>query len=109
MYIFGSSNGGGFAPLVPETESEQAQVRGYITIGGWVKTWFEHMLDIERRRFALMKKSPGEVTDRIKGATTLYYEWLIKGRSVPEILKKSRSLQNYGPMGKTKRIFTDDR
>jgi pimeloyl-ACP methyl ester carboxylesterase len=82
VYIFGSSNGGGFAPLVPERESEQAQVRGYITIGGWVKTWFEHMLDIERRRFALMKKSPGEVTDRIKGATTLYYEWLIKGRSV---------------------------
>ena len=88
VYIFGSSNGGGFAPLVPETESEQAQVRGYITIGGWVKTWFEHMLDIERRRFALMKKSPGEVTDRIKGATTLYYEWLIKGRSVPDILKE---------------------
>jgi len=26
VYIFGSSNGGGFAPLVPETESEQAQV-----------------------------------------------------------------------------------
>ena len=69
VYIFGSSNGGGFAPMVPETVAEQAQVRGYITMGGWVKTWFEHMLDIERRRFALMKKSPGEVTDRIKAAT----------------------------------------
>ena len=109
VYIFGSSNGGGFARLVPETESEQAQVRGYITIGGWVKTWFEHMLDIERRRFALMKKSPGEVTDRIKGATTLYYEWLIKGRSVPEILKKSRSSRNYGLKEKTRHIFTGDR
>src|SRR5690348_8500613 len=40
VYIFGSSNGGGFAPLVPETDAEQQQVRGYITIGGWVKTWF---------------------------------------------------------------------
>src|SRR4026209_84892 len=30
VYIFGSSNGGGFAPLVPETASEQAMVRGYI-------------------------------------------------------------------------------
>src|SRR5438876_7195677 len=99
VYIFGSSNGGGFASLVPETESEQAQVRGYITIGGWVKTWFEHMLDIERRRFALMKKSPGEVTDRIKGATTLYYEWLIKGRNVPEILEKPE-LAELWPDGK---------
>src|SRR5438552_7235457 len=99
VYIFGSSNGGGFASLVPETESERAQVRGYITIGGWVKTWFEHMLDIERRRFALMKKSPGEVTDWIKGATTLYYEWLIKGRSVPEILEKAE-LAELWPEGK---------
>src|SRR6478736_1545263 len=99
VYIFGSSNGGGFAPLVPETESEQAQVRGYITIGGWVKTWFEHMLDIERRRFALMKKSPGEVTDRIKGATTLYYEWLIKGRAVAEILSEPELAQLW-PDGK---------
>src|SRR5213082_4214815 len=64
VYIFGSSNGGGFAPLVPETKAEEAQVRGYITIGGWATTWFEHMLDIERRRFALMKESPGEVTVR---------------------------------------------
>jgi pimeloyl-ACP methyl ester carboxylesterase len=100
VYIFGSSNGGGFAPLVPETESEQAQVLGYITIGGWVKTWFEHMLDIERRRFALMKKSPGEVTDRIKAATTLYYEWLINGRSVPEILKQKPELVELWPEGK---------
>ncbi|PYK26278.1 MAG: hypothetical protein DME59_08135, partial [Verrucomicrobia bacterium] len=85
---------------VPETEAEQAQVRAYITIGGWVKTWFEHMLEIERRRFALMKKSPGEVTDRIKGATTLYYEWLINGRNVPDILKDKHDLAELWPEGK---------
>src|SRR5438094_10028324 len=58
------------------------------------------MLDIERRRFALMKKPPGEVTDRIKGATTLYYEWLINGRSVPEILKEKSELAELWPEGK---------
>jgi pimeloyl-ACP methyl ester carboxylesterase len=100
VYMFGSSNGGGFAPLIPETDAEQAQVRGYVTLGGWVKTWFEHMLDIERRRFALMKKSPGEVTDRIKGATTLYYEWLIQGRSVADILKEKSALAELWPEGK---------
>ena len=100
VYIFGSSNGGGFAPLVPETGAEQAQVRAYLTIGGWVKTWFEHMLDIERRRFALMKKSPSEATDRIEGATTLYYEWLIKGRSVSDILKEKPELAELWPEGK---------
>ena len=53
VYMLGISNGGGFAPLVPQSDAEQAAVRGYISVGGWVKTWFEHMLEIERRRFAL--------------------------------------------------------
>jgi pimeloyl-ACP methyl ester carboxylesterase len=100
VFILGISNGGGFAPLVPESEAEQAQVRGYISVGGWVKTWFEHMLEIERRRFALMGKSPGEVTERIKRAVTLYYDWLIQGRSVADILKENPELADLWPEGK---------
>src|SRR5437773_1740114 len=100
IYMLGINNGGGFAPLVPESDAEQAQVRGYISVGGWVKTWFEHMLEIERRRFALMGKSPGEVNDRMKRAATLYYEWLIKGRSVPDVLKGQPQLADLWPEGK---------
>ncbi len=100
IYILGISNGGGFAPLVPESETERAQVRGYISVGGWVKTWFEHMLEIERRRFALSGKSPGEINDRMKDAATLYYEWLIKGRSIDDILKERPQLADAWPEGK---------
>jgi pimeloyl-ACP methyl ester carboxylesterase len=100
IYLLGISNGGGIAPLVPESDSEQTQVRGYISVGGWVKTWFEHMLEIERRRFALMGKSPGEINDRMKGAGALYYEWLIKGRSVDDILKEQPELADLWPEGK---------
>jgi pimeloyl-ACP methyl ester carboxylesterase len=97
IYILGISNAGGFAPLIPESNADQAQVRGYISVGGWVKTWFEHMLEIERRRFALMGKSPGEVNDRMKKAATLYFEWLIKGRSVDDILKQQPQLTDLWP------------
>src|SRR5207253_11289434 len=100
VYILGISNGGGFAPLIPELDAEQAQVRGYISVGGWAKTWFEHMLEIERRRFTLMGKSPAEVTDRMKSSTTLYYEWLIKGRAVDTILKEQPQLEELWPEGK---------
>jgi len=100
IYMLGISNGGGFAPLIPETESEKHQVSGYISVGGWLKTWFEHMLEIERRRFALMGKSPGEVNDRMKGAATLYHEWLIKGRAVDDILKEQPQLADLWPEGK---------
>jgi pimeloyl-ACP methyl ester carboxylesterase len=100
VYMLGISNGGGFAPLVPESQSEHAQVRGYISLGGWVKTWFEHMLEIERRRFALMGKRPGEVTDRIKGAEILYFDWLIKHRTVAEIVNERHELAELWPGGK---------
>jgi pimeloyl-ACP methyl ester carboxylesterase len=99
IYMLGISNGGGFAPLVPESDTEQTQVRGYISVGGWVKTWFEHMLEIERRRFALMGKPPGEINDRMKEAATLYLEWLIKGRSLDDILKEQPKLANLWPEG----------
>src|SRR6266576_682440 len=99
IYILGISNGGGFAPLVAESPSEQAQVRGYVAVGGWVKTWFEHMLEIERRRFALMGKSPAEVNARMKGAATLYHQWLIKGRAVDEIVKEQPLLAELWPDG----------
>ncbi len=100
VYILGISNGGGFAPLVPESDAEQAQVRGYVSVGGWVKTWFEHMLEIERRRFGLMGKSPGDVNDRLKAAATLYHEWLIKGRSVDDIVKEQPRLGELWPEDK---------
>ena len=100
VYILGISNGGGFAPLVPETDAEKEQVRGYIVVGGWVKTWFEHMLEIERRRFGLMGKSPGEVNERMKAAANLYDDWLIKNKTIEEILREHPDLAELWPEGK---------
>lgn len=100
VYILGISNGGEFAPLVPETDAEKVQVQGYVSVGGSGNTWFEHMLQIERRRFALMGKSPGEVTERMKKAVALYYEWLIKGKRVDQILKENPELAVLWPEGK---------
>ena len=99
VYFLGISNGGGIAPLVPETDAEQARIRGYVSVGGWVKTWVEHMSEIERRRFALSGKSPGDVNDRMKSAEALYPEWLIKGRAVEEIVRDRPALAEIWPEG----------
>lgn len=100
VFILGISNGGGFAPLIPESTAEQQQVRGYISVGGWVKTWLEHMLEIERRRFTLMGKTPAAINEMMKRAATLYYEWLINGRAVGDILKEQPKLTDVWPEGK---------
>jgi pimeloyl-ACP methyl ester carboxylesterase len=97
VYILGISNGGGFAPLVPDTDQEQ--IRGYVVIGGWVKTWFEHMLEIERRQFTLMGRSPAQINDRMKGVATLYHELLFKNRPVSDILEMEPKLVDLWPEG----------
>ena len=100
IYLLGISNGGGFAPIVPETAAEQGEVRGLIVVGGWVKTWFEHMMEIERRRFGLMGKTPAEVTEQMKGAATLYHECLIKKRKITDILRENATLADLWPGGR---------
>jgi len=82
VFILGLSNGGGFAPLVPQG----APIRGYVIEGGWVKTWFEHMMEIERRRLVLTGKSPGEVNALMPLEARLYTDYLINGKSPAELL-----------------------
>jgi pimeloyl-ACP methyl ester carboxylesterase len=58
------------------------------------------MLEIERRRFALSGKTSAEVTERMKGAATLYHDWLIKKRKVTDILHDNTTLADLWPEGK---------
>lgn len=88
VFILGLSNGGGFAPLVPQGE----KVRGYVVAGGWAKTWFEHMLELERRRLKLSDKKPGEVTDAMKGYAEFYTDYLRRKMTPREILKSKSHL-----------------
>ena len=91
VFILGLSNGGGFAPLVPQDE----KVRGYVVAGGWSKTWFEHMLELERRRLKLSGKKPGEVTDAMKGYAEFYTDYLQRKMTPRDVLKAKPHL---GPL-----------
>ncbi|MEP6936809.1 MAG: alpha/beta fold hydrolase [Chthoniobacterales bacterium] len=88
VYIVGVSNGGGFAPLIASTESDAKRIRGYVVAGGWVKTWFEHMMEIERRRLTFEGRSPEEVNNAMKGAAAFYTDYLINEQTPGEILKR---------------------
>jgi pimeloyl-ACP methyl ester carboxylesterase len=62
VVLLGISNGGGFAPLV----AGAAPVAAYVSVGGWSKTWFEHMIDLERRRIVLSGTEPAKVAAQLK-------------------------------------------
>ncbi len=88
VFLFGISNGGGFAPLV----AGGAPVRGYVVDGGWVKTWYEHMLEIERRRLSLSGKTPGEVNQGMRAVERFYAAYLLDGTAPREILRRHPDL-----------------
>jgi pimeloyl-ACP methyl ester carboxylesterase len=89
VFVLGISNGGGFAPLV----AEDAPVRGYVIDGGWVKSWFEHMMEIERRRFELSGNTPGEVNQRVRSTARLYEYFLIEGQRPADLLARHPELR----------------
>lgn len=89
IFLFGMSNGGGFAPLV----ADGAPVKGYVVDGGWIKTWFEHMLEIERRRLALAGHPPAEINTLMRSVATLHSAYLLDRRSPHDIFAKQPELR----------------
>jgi pimeloyl-ACP methyl ester carboxylesterase len=89
IFLLGMSNGAGFAPLV----AEGAPVRAYVVDGGWVKTWFEHMLEIERRRLALAGHAPAEINALMKSEEQLYSAYLLERESPHAIFARHPELR----------------
>ena len=82
IYVLGMSNGGGFSPLVTQSHA----VRGYIAASSWGRTWYEHMLEHERRRLSGANQSPAEVTQGVKFFTQFYDLYLMHGLTPAQAL-----------------------
>jgi pimeloyl-ACP methyl ester carboxylesterase len=84
VFVVGLSNGGGTAPLV----AQGRPVRGYIAASSWGRTWYEHMLELERVRLSNDGgKSPSEINSLIKQFTDFYSLFLIHKMTPGEIVK----------------------
>lgn len=78
VVMVGLSNGGGVAPLV----AEGVPVAGYVSVGGWGRSWLEHMLEHERERLVLSGTSSEQVNDSMRLYPEFYTRYLI-GRQSP--------------------------
>ena len=84
VIVIGLSNGGGFSPLVVRDHP----VRGYISAGSWGRTWYEHMIDLERRRLMEEGKSPAETNIAVKAFIDFYNFYLMQGMTPGEVIAK---------------------
>lgn len=88
VFIFGSSMGSALAPIL----ANEIGVRGIVSDGVFVKTWFEHMLEIERRRLELTGHSPAEVMAKMNGYIELYEGMLVNKQSYAEVIAENPAL-----------------
>jgi len=84
LLVVGLSNGGGFSPLAVEG----LPVRGWVSIGSWGRTWYEHMLAIERGRLQVFGSTPAQVNDAMKAFTEFYQMYLIQRMTPGQVLAK---------------------
>lgn len=82
IFVVGLSNGGGFSPLAVGDHP----VRGFVSAGSWGRTWYEHMLELERRRLTAAGKSPAEVNSSVKVFADFYNLYLIKSMTPGQVL-----------------------
>ncbi|HZZ95088.1 MAG TPA: alpha/beta fold hydrolase [Usitatibacter sp.] len=73
--LVGGSVGGALAPVLARDFKPSAVV----ALGGFARTWYEHMLRIERQRLTLSGSAPGEVNGAMKVFTGFYGAVLLKG------------------------------
>lgn len=84
VFVVGISNGGGVTPLV----SGQHPVRGFVAAVSWGRTWYEHMLELERRRLTADGKSPGDIHAALQAFAQFYDDYLIRRMTPGQILKQ---------------------
>jgi pimeloyl-ACP methyl ester carboxylesterase len=82
VFVVGLSNGGGFSPLAARNHP----VRGFVSCSSWGRTWYEHMLELERRRLTEAKKSPAEVNSSVKAFAEFYEQYLVKGMTPGQVI-----------------------
>jgi pimeloyl-ACP methyl ester carboxylesterase len=88
VFVLGLSNGGGFAPLAtqPDDDTPPSPVRGYLVAGAWGKSWFEHMLEHERRRLMRTTASGTAIDAGVKAFSEFYSLFLIQKQTPGAIL-----------------------
>jgi pimeloyl-ACP methyl ester carboxylesterase len=80
--VVGMSNGGGFAPLA----APAARVKGFVAIGSWGRTWYEHMLAIERQSRVANGVAPNKINSDLRTIIDFYRLYLIEKQKPKQIL-----------------------
>ena len=98
IVVYGSSMGSALAPML----ANEFDLAGVISDGTFFKTWYEHMLEIERRIRQMSGDDESTIVKKMNEAfIPLYYGMLIEKKSYAEVLQQYPAIAeyNYHPGG----------
>lgn len=92
VIVYGSSMGSAIAPYL----ANKYQLNGIISDGTFYRSWFEHMLEIERRILTMKGDDQATVNQKINQAyIPLYYGMLIEKQSYQQVIERNPLLAEY--------------
>lgn len=92
IIIYGSSMGSAIAP----TLANEFNLSGVISDGTFFKTWYEHMLEIERRIRQMEGDSEAEIVRKMNDIyIPLYHGMLIEKKTYAEVINEYPALAEY--------------
>lgn len=92
IIAYGSSMGSALAPML----ANEFNLSGIISDGVFFKTWYEHMLEIERRIRQMNGDSESEIVKKMNQYyIPLYYGMLIQKKSYQEVVNEYPAIKEY--------------
>ncbi|MCL6267399.1 alpha/beta fold hydrolase [Flagellimonas myxillae] len=92
IVVYGSSMGSALAPLL----ANEFDLAGVISDGTFYKTWFEHMLEIERRILQFQGNTESQITEKMnKYYFPLYYGMMVQKKSYQDVVDENPALADY--------------
>ncbi|MBV6646511.1 MAG: alpha/beta fold hydrolase [Cyclobacteriaceae bacterium] len=96
IIVYGASMGSALAPYI----ANKYQLAGVISDGTFFKTWYEHMLEIERRIRRMSGDSQSQITEKMnKYYIPLYHGMLIQKKTFQQVIDEYPALEAYNYHG----------
>lgn len=96
ILVYGNSMGSALAPYF----ANKFGLNAVISDGTYYRTWFEHMLEIERRIKQMQGLEEGKINDLINRAyIPLYYGMLIEEKTYADVIKEKPLLDEHNYHG----------
>ncbi len=96
IVVYGNSMGSALAPYF----ANKHNLAGVISDGTFFKTWYEHMLEIERRILKIEGNTEAQILEKMnKAFIPLYHGMLIEKKSFKEVIDEIPALNDYHRQG----------